>query len=92
MEAEVEAEAVNMKWMEAEAEAEAVKKILEAEAIKIYRFHRFHYSGIWGKISLFLWKFSELKPDFKPCWTSVKWKWKRKRKQQEWGIFDATGP
>jgi len=34
--------------MEAEAEAEAVKKILEAEAeaIKIYRFHRFHYSGI----------------------------------------------
>ena len=48
MEAELEAEAVNMKWMEAEAEADAVKKILEAEAeaIKIYRFHCFHYSGI----------------------------------------------
>ena len=53
IEAEAETELVNIKWMEAEAEAEAVKKIAEVEAIKIYRFYRFHYSGIRGKISCF---------------------------------------
>ena len=63
---EAEAEAVNIKWME--AEAEAVKKLLEAEAeaMKIYRFHHFHYSGIWGKIFVFIGKFWELKPNFQP--------------------------
>ena len=73
---EAEAEALNMKWMEAEAEAEAVKKILEAEAegIQIYRFHRFHYSSIWGKIFFILRKSLEIKLDLKPIWTSTKWK------------------
>ena len=73
----MEAEAVNIEWME--GEAEAVKEILEAEAINIYRFHCFHCSGIWGKISLFLGKFLAVKPNFKPYWTSAKWKGKRKR-------------
>ena len=46
-EAEAEAEAAKIELMEAEAEAEAVKQILEAEAeaMKIYRFHHFHYSS-----------------------------------------------
>ena len=45
--------------MEAEAEAEAVKKILkaEAEAIKIYRFHRFQYPEIWGEVFLFFYTY-----------------------------------
>jgi len=36
------------------------EKILEAEAIKIYRFH---YLGIWGKIFFFLGISSEIKLD-----------------------------
>ena len=39
-----------------EVEAEAAKKILEAEAIQIYRFHRFYYY----RQDFFLWIFSEI--------------------------------
>ena len=60
-----EAVAVNIEWIEAEAEVEAVKKILEAEAIKIYRFHRFHYSGFWGKIFSFFRNFFRNSTRFK---------------------------
>ena len=43
------------------------KKILEAEAeaIKIYRFHRFHYSGFLGKIFSFFRNFFRNSTRFK---------------------------
>ena len=89
----MEAEVVSMKWIE----AEAVKIVLEAEAIQIYRFHHFHYSTeIWGKFFIFLGMFSEiefeLKLNFKQCRTSAKWKWKWpywKQKQVDFKTVEA---
>ena len=74
---ETEAEVVNAKWIEAEAEVEAVNKLLDAEVIKIYRLHCFHYSGIGGKIFLFLGIFLEIEPNLKLCWTTAKLKGNR---------------
>ena len=42
----IKAEAVKTKLLEAEAETKAAEKVLEVEAIKIYRFHCFHYADI----------------------------------------------
>ena len=79
--------------MEAEAEAEAVKKILkaEAEAIKIYRFHRFQYPEIWGGVFLFFIHIFMNWSKFKAMWDFRKAEAEAAILEMEVGKFQNSG-